>query len=50
MARELKRQSLAFTGRMAPEKSVKMQKKVIDGVTIENTGSFLSHHGNKEWL
>jgi len=39
-----------FTGPISPSESVNMQKKVIDGITIENTGAFLSHHGNKSWI
>jgi hypothetical protein len=40
----------AFAGRISVSESVNMQKKVIDDLTIENTGAFLSHHGNKTWL
>ncbi|KAH8674807.1 hypothetical protein BGZ60DRAFT_514133 [Tricladium varicosporioides] len=35
---------------LTPAKSVQMQKKVIEDVDIDRTGSFLSHHGNKSWL
>jgi hypothetical protein len=27
-----------------------LQKSVIEKMTIENTGAFLSHHGDKNWL
>jgi hypothetical protein len=33
----------------APE-SVKSQKEVIDKITMEDSGAFLSHYGNKKWL
>ncbi|EMD33051.1 hypothetical protein CERSUDRAFT_98663 [Gelatoporia subvermispora B] len=35
---------------LEPEQSVKMVLAVIDRLTIKDTGAFLSHHGNKEWL
>ncbi|KAF4627673.1 hypothetical protein G7Y89_g10481 [Cudoniella acicularis] len=35
---------------LTPTRSVEMQKGVIDEMTIEKTGAFLSHHGNKNWL
>lgn len=39
-----------FQGPLTPVESVAMQKKVIEDVTIEDSGDFLSHLGNKEWL
>jgi hypothetical protein len=39
-----------FAGPITPSESVIMQQKVIDEITIESTGAFLSHHGNKSWL
>lgn len=39
-----------FTGPITPEESVKMQKKVIENLTIKDSGEFLSHRGTKEWL
>jgi hypothetical protein len=39
-----------FTGPITTSESVIMQRKVIDNLTIENTGAFLSHHGNKSWV
>lgn len=39
-----------FAGPISPAESVIMQKTVIENMTIENTGAFLSHHGNKNWL
>ncbi|KAK0774163.1 hypothetical protein LTR75_016940 [Friedmanniomyces endolithicus] len=45
-----KRYYPSFEGPATPLASVEDQKNVIDGLTIANTGKFLSHHGNKEWL
>lgn len=39
-----------FKGPMQPEQSVEMMRKVIDSVTVAETGAFISHKGNKEWL
>jgi len=39
-----------FTGPITATESVMAQKKVIEGITLEQSGSFLSHKGNKEWL
>lgn len=39
-----------FTGPIAPETSVRMQLDVINRTTIDDTGAFISHKGNKEWL
>jgi hypothetical protein len=39
-----------WKGPMQPVDSVKMQKKVIDNMTMEQTGQFLSHRGDKSWL
>jgi NAD(P)-dependent dehydrogenase (short-subunit alcohol dehydrogenase family) len=39
-----------FKGPISPGESVPLQKKVIDNMTIENSGAFLSHLGSKEWL
>ncbi|RDW73404.1 NAD(P)-binding Rossmann-fold containing protein [Coleophoma cylindrospora] len=39
-----------FKGPITPAESVVAQKKVIEGITLEQTGSFLSHKGNKVWL
>lgn len=33
-----------------PIESVEAQKKIIDGLTIEDSGKFLSHLGNKQWM
>ena len=39
-----------FQGPISPTESVLMQKKVIESFTPEQTGSFISHYGTKEWL
>ncbi|KAH7930465.1 NAD(P)-binding protein [Leucogyrophana mollusca] len=39
-----------FAGPITPETSVKMQLDVINKVTVADTGAFISHKGNKEWL
>ena len=39
-----------FKGPITAAESVAAQKKVIEGITLAQTGSFLSHKGNKEWL
>lgn len=39
-----------FKGPVTPAEAVPELKKVIDNITIEDSGAFLSHHGNKEWL
>ncbi|KAG2155705.1 hypothetical protein DEU56DRAFT_724660 [Suillus clintonianus] len=39
-----------FTGPITPETSVRMQLEVINRLTVNDTGAFISHKGNKEWL
>ncbi len=39
-----------FQGPMSAAESVEMQKKVIENLTLEQSGAFLSHLGNKQWL
>lgn len=39
-----------FKGPITPTESVTAQKKVIEGMTLEKTGAFLSHKGSKVWL
>jgi len=39
-----------FKGAISTEESVEMQLKVIDGVTIKESGQFLSHLGTRRWL
>ncbi|KAF8586780.1 NAD(P)-binding protein [Ramaria rubella] len=50
MIRMFQRVKPIFEGAITPEESVKAQLEVIAGVTIKDTGSFISHHGNKDWL
>ncbi|OBZ74810.1 hypothetical protein A0H81_05208 [Grifola frondosa] len=33
-----------------PEDSVKLLLGIIEKATVQDSGAFLSHHGNKEWL
>lgn len=35
---------------LTPERSVSMVLDVIKALNIEDTGAFVSHKGNKEWL
>ncbi|KAJ7879675.1 hypothetical protein B0H13DRAFT_2051119 [Mycena leptocephala] len=39
-----------FKGPMTAQESVKLQLEVIYKWKVENTGAFVSHNGNKEWL
>lgn len=39
-----------FTGPITPETSVQMQLEVINRTTVNDTGAFISHKGNKVWL
>jgi len=39
-----------FKGPISPEESVKMQLEVFNRWTVEDTGAFVSHYGNKQWL
>ncbi|KIK41664.1 hypothetical protein CY34DRAFT_761307 [Suillus luteus UH-Slu-Lm8-n1] len=39
-----------FKGPITPEESVQMQLKVINEITVNKTGAFISHKGDKEWL
>ncbi|KAJ6541829.1 hypothetical protein B0H19DRAFT_326217 [Mycena capillaripes] len=39
-----------FKGPMSPEESVKLQLDVINRWTVEQSGAFVSHLGNKQWL
>lgn len=41
----------SFAGPMKSQVSVEMMMKVIEGATVEKDGgSFISHHGDKNWL
>jgi hypothetical protein len=50
MMTEFRTRDPDFPGPISTAESVIMQQKVIDSISIENTGAFLSHHGNKNWL
>lgn len=39
-----------FEGPITPKESISMMFKVFDRLTIEDSGTFISHKGNKEWL
>jgi hypothetical protein len=39
-----------WKGMIQPDESVKLQRKVIDNLKIAQSGQFLSHWGNKQWL
>lgn len=40
-----------FKGRISPQESVEMVMKVVDSWTVEDSGAFVSHFGNREkWL
>ncbi|KZT27667.1 NAD(P)-binding protein, partial [Neolentinus lepideus HHB14362 ss-1] len=40
----------SWKGPITPAESVTAMRKVIDNFTIEQTGAYLSHWGNKQWL
>jgi len=40
----------SFKGPLDPAESVKHQREVIAKASIEQSGQFISHWGNKEWL
>ena len=39
-----------FKGPLTPEESVTAVLKVFNNATIDDSGSFVSHKGNKEWV
>ncbi|EJD36359.1 putative short-chain dehydrogenase [Auricularia subglabra TFB-10046 SS5] len=39
-----------FTGPISPEESVSAMLAVLEKVTPEDSGKFLSHHGDRNWL
>ncbi|KAF7347321.1 NAD(P)-binding protein [Mycena venus] len=39
-----------FKGPITPEESVKMQLELLNRWTVEETGAFVSHLGNKQWM
>ncbi|TDL25348.1 NAD(P)-binding protein [Rickenella mellea] len=40
----------SFEGPTTPESSVRMTLDVLNKSTVDDSGAFLSHYGNKEWL
>lgn len=51
MGAKFNRYAPHFTAPSTPEESVKALLSVIDNATVEkDSGAFLSHHGNKNWL
>ncbi|KAJ7361144.1 hypothetical protein DFH08DRAFT_685244, partial [Mycena albidolilacea] len=38
-----------FKGRITPEESVRLQLELLNRWTVEETGAFVSQHGNKQW-
>ncbi|KAJ6541814.1 hypothetical protein B0H19DRAFT_958375 [Mycena capillaripes] len=46
----IKKWAPGFKGPISPEESVKMQLEVINRWTVEQSGEFVSHFGNKQWL
>lgn len=45
-----KKMDPGFSGPITTTESVQMQKTIIESVTIEKSGSFLSHRGDGRWL
>jgi hypothetical protein len=39
-----------WDGPVSPKESVEAQLQVVKNLTIEDSGSFLSHNGDKNWL
>jgi len=39
-----------FERPLTPEESVKLQLEVIKNVTVKDSGTLISHHGDKNWL
>ncbi|KAJ7837387.1 hypothetical protein B0H14DRAFT_2362438 [Mycena olivaceomarginata] len=39
-----------FNGPITPEESVRLQLELLNRWTVEETGAFVSQHGNKEWI
>jgi hypothetical protein len=39
-----------WDGQIKPQQAVHMMLSVVDKLTIEQSGDFVSHYGNKNWL
>jgi len=50
MVKKFQERAPHWKGPLTPLESVEHQLKVIDGLTIEDSGKFLSHWGDKNWL
>ncbi|KFY40208.1 hypothetical protein V494_03613 [Pseudogymnoascus sp. VKM F-4513 (FW-928)] len=50
MGAEFARFYPSFKGPISPAESVPLMKNVIDNMTVEDSGAFLSHLGSKQWL
>jgi hypothetical protein len=51
MIAEIKKIAPDFERPLTPEESVKLQLEVIKNVTVKDSGTLISHHGdNKNWL
>jgi hypothetical protein len=50
MIKKFQKTAPHWKGVLTPAESVEYQLKVIDGLGIEDSGKFLSHWGNKNWL
>ena len=50
MVAEFKRSYPDFERPLTPEESVQMVLAVVDKATVADSGAFISHKGNKEWL
>jgi hypothetical protein len=50
MTKQFQKYEPNFKGPITPAQSVEMCLKVIDGLTLKDSGAFLSHLGSKRWL
>jgi hypothetical protein len=50
MATTIRKFEPSFTGPIMPEESVEAMLKVIEGLTMEQSGLFLGHRGDKRWV
>lgn len=50
MTKQFQKYEPNFKGPITPAESVEKCLKVIDGITVKDSGAFLSHFGTKHWL
>jgi len=50
MMASFKKAAPNFESPITPEHSVKLMLSILDKSTVKDTGAFISHKGNKEWL